>query len=111
MPKRLPPQFATPTASPGMLLWQATNRWQRGQRRALRDAGLSHLQVMLLASVTSLAEHLAMPLPPWIDARSAADNWQTSAFERNPQAVKKTFTSVCEERRASGLPPTADCPD
>jgi hypothetical protein len=30
------------------------NRWQRGQRRALHDSGLSHLQVMLLASVTSL---------------------------------------------------------
>ena len=47
MPKRLPPQFATPSASPGVLLWQAVNRWQRDQRRALRDAGLSHLQVML----------------------------------------------------------------
>src|SRR5215207_1889599 len=57
MPKRLPAQFASPAASPGVLLWQAVNRWQRGQRRALRDAGLSHLQVMLLASVTSLAEH------------------------------------------------------
>jgi hypothetical protein len=57
MPKRLPSQFASPAASPGVLLWQAVNRWQRGQRRALRDAGLSHLQVMLLASVTTLAEH------------------------------------------------------
>src|ERR671913_2064028 len=56
MPKRLPPQFASPAASTGVLLWQAVNRWQRGQRRALRDAGLSHLQVMLLASVTALAE-------------------------------------------------------
>ncbi|MDQ3908625.1 MAG: potassium channel family protein [Acidobacteriota bacterium] len=83
---------------------------------ALRDGAdsesrLASLRKMYEPYVTSLADHLAMPLPPWIDARSTADNWQTSAFERNPQQVKKTFTSVCEERRAAGLPPTADCPD
>ncbi|MDQ3907224.1 MAG: potassium channel family protein [Acidobacteriota bacterium] len=82
---------------------------------ALRDgpeaeSRLASLRKMYEPYVTSLSQHLAMPLPPWIDARSAADNWQTSAFERNPQQVKATFASVCEERRAAGLPPTADCP-
>ena len=72
MPKRLPPQFASPVASPGVLLWQAMNRWQRGQRRALRDAGLSHLQVMLLASVTSLAEQ-DEPVTQVMLARHARD--------------------------------------
>jgi hypothetical protein len=77
------------------------------------DAKLASLRKMYEPYVTSLATHLAMPLPPWIDTRAAAnaDNWQTSAFERNPQEVKKTFASVCDQRRAAGLPPTADCPD
>jgi Ion channel len=83
---------------------------------ALRDgpdaeSRLASLRKMYEPYVMSLAAHLSMPLPPWIDARSTADNWQTSAFERNPQQVKTTFASVCEERRAAGLPPTADCPD
>ncbi|MCA1815600.1 MAG: potassium channel family protein [Acidobacteria bacterium] len=84
---------------------------------SLRDGGegetkLASLRKMYEPYVMSLASHLAMPLPPWVDGRAAAaDNWQTSAFERNPQEVKKTFASVCEQRRAAGLPPTADCPD
>jgi hypothetical protein len=61
--------------------------------------------------VSSLAAHLAMPLPAWVDARASVDNWQTSAFERNPQQVAETVTSVCDQRRAMGAPPTADCPD
>jgi hypothetical protein len=28
-----------------------------------------------------------MPLPPWILATTAADNWRTSAWERTPQTV------------------------
>ncbi|MDT7543186.1 MAG: hypothetical protein QOE33_3090 [Acidobacteriota bacterium] len=76
------------------------------------EAKLASLRKMYEPYVTSLARHLAMPLPPWIDTRAAAtDNWQTSAFERNPQEVKKTFANVCDGRRAAGLPPTADCPD
>jgi hypothetical protein len=47
--------------------------------------------------VASLAAHLAMPLPPWIHARDEVDNWQTSAWERNPRAVARTFESVCRE--------------
>jgi hypothetical protein len=75
------------------------------------EARLTSLRRMYEPYVTALADHLAMPLPPWVDARTAADNWQTSAFERNPQTVKKTFTTICDQRRATGAPPTADCPD
>jgi hypothetical protein len=75
------------------------------------EVKLASLRKMYEPYVMTLASHLAMPLPPWVDARNAADNWQTSAFERNPQEVKKTFANVCDQRRAAGLPPTADCPD
>jgi hypothetical protein len=83
---------------------------------SLRDGAdaeekLASLRRMYEPYVSSLADHLAMPLPAWVDARASVDNWQTSAFERNPQQVAETFTSVCDQRRAAGAPPTADCPD
>jgi hypothetical protein len=64
-----------------------------------RDAEdrLVQLRRMYEPYVASLAEHLAMPLPPWIHERDAVDNWQTSAWERNPRAMARTFESVCRE--------------
>jgi hypothetical protein len=72
---------------------------------------LASLRRMYEPYVSSLAAHLSMPLPAWVDARAAVDNWQTSAFERNPQQVAETVMSVCDQRRAAGAPPTAECPD
>ena len=37
--------------SPGFLLWQLTNQWQRQQRTALAKIGLTHAQFVVLASV------------------------------------------------------------
>jgi len=56
--------------SPGLLLWQVTNRWQAAQRAALKPFGLTHVQFVLLASLAwldadgpvtqkALAEHAA----------------------------------------------------
>ena len=39
-------------ASPGLLLWQVTNRWQAAIRKTLKDFGLTHVQFVLLASLT-----------------------------------------------------------
>lgn len=61
------------------------------------DERLTQLRRMYEPYVASLAAHLAMPLPPWIHARDEVDNWQTSAWERNPRAVARTFESVCRE--------------
>ena len=41
--------------SPGLLLWQVTNRWQAAQRAALKPFELTHVQFVLLASLTYLA--------------------------------------------------------
>jgi DNA-binding MarR family transcriptional regulator len=41
--------------SPGLLLWQVTNRWQAAQRAALKAYGLTHVQFVVLASLTWLA--------------------------------------------------------
>ncbi len=40
-----------PGESPGFLLWQVTNRWQRSIVAALKPLGLTHVQFVLLASV------------------------------------------------------------
>jgi DNA-binding MarR family transcriptional regulator len=39
----------TPDTSPGLLLWHATLRWQRGVSAALAPLGLTHVQFVLLA--------------------------------------------------------------
>jgi DNA-binding MarR family transcriptional regulator len=70
VPRRLATVHADADASPGLLLWQVTNRWQAAQRAALRPFDLTHVQFVLLASLTwldnedpvtqkELAEHAA----------------------------------------------------
>ena len=53
--RRLATAFASAEESTGLLLWQVTNRWQAAQRAALRPYGLTHVQFVLLASLTWLA--------------------------------------------------------
>ncbi|MGD0687019.1 MAG: MarR family transcriptional regulator [Streptosporangiaceae bacterium] len=52
---QLATSFASADDSTGLLLWQVTNRWQAAQRAALRPFGLTHVQFVLLASLTWLA--------------------------------------------------------
>ena len=40
--------------SPGLVLWQVTNRWQAAQRLTLKPFDLTHVQFVLLASLTWL---------------------------------------------------------
>src|SRR5438067_1989183 len=46
---------------------------------------LAELRRMYEPYVNSMAKFLFMSLPPWIHPGNAMDNWQTSAWERNPQ--------------------------
>ncbi|PYC69074.1 MarR family transcriptional regulator [Streptomyces tateyamensis] len=46
--------FEDAEESPGLLLWQVTNRWQAAQRAALKPLGLTHVQFVLLAALTWL---------------------------------------------------------
>jgi DNA-binding MarR family transcriptional regulator len=45
-----PSRFEKPEDSPGFLLWQVTNSWQRKIRRALKEIGLTHVQFVLLTA-------------------------------------------------------------
>lgn len=50
-----PFHFKHPDQSPGFLLWQLTNQWQRQQRQALVKIGLTHGQFVVLANVLWLS--------------------------------------------------------
>lgn len=47
-------RFSEADASPGFLLWQVTNAWQRRVRAALAPHDLTHVQFVLLATLLSL---------------------------------------------------------
>lgn len=53
-PDPLDSAYDTPSESPGFLLWQVTNLWQRRQRAALKEVHLTHVQFVLLAALTWL---------------------------------------------------------
>ena len=44
--------FMSAEDSPGFLLWQLSNKWQAAQRAALKDYDLTHVQFVLLATLT-----------------------------------------------------------
>lgn len=48
-------RFPDAAESPGLLLWQVTNRWQAAQRAVLKPYGITHVQFVLLATLTHLA--------------------------------------------------------
>lgn len=52
--RRLSSEFADASESPGLLMWRATNAWQAAQRQALAPFDLTHVQFVLLASLTWL---------------------------------------------------------
>ena len=54
---KIPTKFEKPDESPGFLLWQTINLWQRKMRAALRESGLTHVQFVLLVSTLWLNDH------------------------------------------------------
>lgn len=49
-------RFPAAAQSPGLMLWRVTNRWQAAMRAALAPHELTHVQFVLLASLTWLAD-------------------------------------------------------
>ncbi len=52
MSRALRSEFTDADLSPGLLLWRVTNAWQAAQRAALRPFDLTHVQFVLLASLS-----------------------------------------------------------
>lgn len=80
--------FGSADDSPGLLLWQVTNHWQAAQRAALKPYGLTHVQFVLLASLTWLqAESAPAPVTQRRLAEHAAtDPMMTSQVLRTLEA-------------------------
>lgn len=49
--------FESAAQSPGLALWQVTNRWQAVMRAALKAHDLTHVQYVLLASLVWMQAH------------------------------------------------------
>jgi DNA-binding MarR family transcriptional regulator len=49
-------QFESPDNSPGFLLWQVSNLWQRKMNSGLSKLGLTHVQFVLLAGIVWLSK-------------------------------------------------------
>lgn len=56
MTERLTTRYESDTASPGFMLWRVTNRWQAAMRATLAPFNLTHVQFVLLASLTWMAD-------------------------------------------------------
>jgi len=84
-PHRLATGFTTPEASPGFLLWRVTNRWQAAQRAALRPLGLTHVQFVLLASLSWLGSEDPVTQRALAD-HAATDPMMTSQVVRALEA-------------------------
>lgn len=71
--------------SPGLLLWQITNRWQAAQRAALKPHGLTHVQFVLLAALTWLGSDGPITQKQLAD-HTATDPMMTSQVLRTLEA-------------------------
>jgi len=104
-------RFPVAAQSPGLLLWRVTNRWQAAMRAALAPHELTHVQYVLLASLTWLSDREPGRLVTQADLAgfAATDPMMTS------QVVRTLERAGLVERlphptdgRARVLRPTAD---
>ncbi|MEV6134483.1 MarR family transcriptional regulator [Nocardia sp. NPDC051990] len=103
-------RFAETDESPGLLLWQVTNRWQAAQRAALAAFDLTHVQFVLLAALTYLAAGRDEPVMQRdLAAHAATDPMMTSqvlrALEQKGLLERRDHP---HDRRAKALVPTED---
>ncbi len=71
--------------SPGFLLWQVTNLWQREIKKALEKFRLTHSQFVLLASAFWLSQHQEDVMQVNLSAHTKIDPMTTSKVLRTLQ--------------------------
>jgi DNA-binding MarR family transcriptional regulator len=101
-------EFADADESPGLLLWQVTNRWQAAQRAALAPLGLTHVQFVLLATLTWLEHRAGGPLTQReLAGHAATDPMMTSQVLRVLEGMGLVERAGHpHDRRAKALRPT-----
>ncbi|MFJ9370146.1 MarR family winged helix-turn-helix transcriptional regulator [Nocardia sp. NPDC101769] len=101
-------EFEHADESPGLLLWQVTNRWQAAHRAALTPYGLTHVQFVLLASLTWLTSRSGEP----VTQRDLADHAATDPMMTSQVLRTLEHKGLLErrdhptDRRAKSLIPT-----
>jgi DNA-binding MarR family transcriptional regulator len=83
---RLASEHDSADDSTGLLLWQVSNRWQAAQRAALKPFGLTHVQFVLLASLT------------WLDADGPVTQRQLADHAVTDPMMTSQVLRVLEER-------------
>jgi DNA-binding MarR family transcriptional regulator len=73
-------EFDEAEDSTGLALWRVTNRWQSAQRAALQPFDLTHVQFVLLASLTWLEAEA--PTQAELAAHAGTDPMMTSQVLR-----------------------------
>lgn len=99
-------KFDSPHVSPGFLLWQITNKWQARQRKALKAFGLTHVQFVLLATLTWVSEK-SVTTQKQLATQAKSDVMMTSQIVRT--LIKKGLVTRSKSRtdgRAFILHPT-----
>ena len=87
-------------ASPGFLMWRATNAWQRAQRNALHAFDLTHVQYALLATLTGDDARKGLSQAE-ISNRSGVDPMTTSQVIRNLEGRELVSRAAsAEDKRA-----------
>lgn len=84
--RRLATQHADADASPGLLLWRVTNQWQAATRAALKPLGLTHVQFVLLASLT------------WLDATGPVTQKALAAHAATDPMMTSQVLRALEQR-------------
>ena len=74
--------YQTPEQSPGFLLWQVSNCWQRKQKAALSKLKLTHVQFVLLAGVGWLESKSEIITQDKLANQSKTDPMMTSQVVR-----------------------------
>jgi DNA-binding MarR family transcriptional regulator len=100
-------RYAEATDSPGLLLWQVTNLWQRRQRAALREMDLTHVQFVLLASLAWLSQNAEPVTQARVAEHAKTDAVMTSEVLRTLQRKGLVERRPHpEDTRAKSLKPT-----
>jgi DNA-binding MarR family transcriptional regulator len=81
-----PTRFSGPGQSPGFLLWQATNAWQRRIRAVLEPLEVTHVQFVLLASLGWLTREGGAPTQADLARQAHTDVMMTSQVLRALEA-------------------------
>jgi DNA-binding MarR family transcriptional regulator len=75
-------QFESPDDSPGFLLWQVSNFWQRKMNTGLSHLGLTHVQFILLAGIIWLSQGKETVTQARLAAHAKTDIMMTSKVLR-----------------------------